>query len=139
MLPTDGFGDLRLVVDAVLERDDGRVRAEERPEGRGCGFRVIRFDAEQHDVHWTDVGRVVGRVEILADRPIGGLDRQAVAAERFEMGAACDQMDLGAAACEARPVVRPDAARPEDGDPHQTRSMAMATEPPPPRHRVASP
>jgi hypothetical protein len=47
MWPADRGGDLLLVVDAVLERDDGRARVEQRPETSRRRLGVVRLDAER--------------------------------------------------------------------------------------------
>ena len=85
--PADRLGDLGFVVDAVLERHDGRIRTDERPQTLRGRFRVVRLHAEQHRIHRPDFVGIVRRPKPVVLGPLGGLDRQAIPAEGVEMGA----------------------------------------------------
>ncbi|PYN40271.1 MAG: hypothetical protein DMD95_22315 [Candidatus Rokuibacteriota bacterium] len=113
--------DLVFVVDAVLEREHRRVRAQDRPEPRGRVLRVERLDAEENGVGARDALETLDR-----RRPHGGValdrgaDREPGAADRLEVGAASDHRHLGSPAQELRAEVAADATRPHDHDVHET-------------------
>ena len=61
VLRADGGGDLRLVVDAVLEREDARSWPEQRLEAGRGRLGVVGLHAEHHEVDRADRRRVVRR------------------------------------------------------------------------------
>src|SRR5207249_2144671 len=102
--------ELGLVVDAVLEREDGGLGTDDGADTLSGRLRVERLHAEEDDVGAGEVADVLhGRG---TDDPLaldGGSDAQPVAPDRREVLAACDQRDRLAGARELR------AAFPEDG------------------------
>ena len=113
--------DLVLVVHAVLEREHGRVGAQDRPETRGGVVRVERFDAEEHGVRPVDALEPLDgpgpydRVA-LARRP----DGEAGPLDRVQVRAARDEGDLLAGALELRAEVPADPTGPHHHDVHDT-------------------
>jgi hypothetical protein len=107
-----------LVVDPVLEREDGRLRAQEWTEAAGRLVRVVRLDAEEDEVDWSyfrwvcDGGET--KVEVAEQAP----DPQTVGAQRGELGPAGDERDVRAPHCQARTEVAAERTRAVDRDFH---------------------
>ena len=84
-------------VDAVLQRDDGGVGADQRLDGLARAFDVPQLDAEQHDIDHADLGGIIGR---LRRHQMGvaarALNFQAIALHGRQMRAARNEGDVGA-------------------------------------------
>jgi hypothetical protein len=114
----DRPGELVLVVDPVLQRQHRRALAQQRLQtGRGC-LGVECLDTKQHIVAGVDLGRVVGGRDLDREVALDALDPQAVLAERLEVGAAVDEVDVAAGLGEPAPEIASDPAGAVDGDPH---------------------
>jgi hypothetical protein len=51
VVPADGLRQQVHAVDAVLKRDDDRLRTDERRKQRGGGFGVVELDGEEDRVN----------------------------------------------------------------------------------------
>ena len=112
-------------VDAVLERHDRSLRADQRA-GRFAGaFEVPLLDRDEHDFRRTDSLRPVGR-EGRADMQVPGpaIDLEAAAPDRLQMRPARDQPDFVARRRQARPEDPADPARANNGDLHASAAAA---------------
>jgi hypothetical protein len=115
------LGEDALVLDPVLQREDDRPGAEGRPEGVRRGRRVVRLDADEHEVGGRRVGGPLDGARTDVERPVGAAeeDPQPLRAERRQVGAAGDQRDVVAAAGEQRAEVAADRAGAEDEHVHR--------------------
>ena len=77
--------------DAVLRRDDGGLRAEQRLEQRPGSRIVVRLQAEHDDVDRADLPRVVGRRRVRGEVATRAQHPYAVTAHRLEIRAARDE------------------------------------------------
>lgn len=125
MLAADRRRELLLVVDPVLEEEDGCPFAEQRGEPRGGRLRVVRLDAEEDVVRRAHLGGVVGRGQ--ADLEVAGhaADAEAAFAERAQVLAAGDQVDVRSREREPAAEVAADAPGSEDRHPHDAHIMTF--------------
>src|SRR2546422_6516637 len=108
-----------LVVDAILEGEDGRAGSDDGADALGGRLGVERLHAEEDDLGRGEATNVLDGRE--ADDGLaldGGADAQAVALDRRQMLAPRDQRDRLTGARELRAEVTADAARAHDDDVH---------------------
>src|SRR5437016_4682886 len=119
MTGAQDFVDRVLVVDAILEGEDGRVGSDDGADALGGRLGVERLHAEEDDLGRGEATNVLDGREADDGLALDGrADAQAVALDRRQMLAPCDQRDRLAAARELRAEVAADAARAHDDDVH---------------------
>ena len=80
---------------------------------------VVELHGKQHHINRPDLGRVVGRDDVLeVEIAVRTLDPQSVRAERLQVGAACEEGDVGAGLREPAAEVPAEPAAADDGDAH---------------------
>ena len=113
-------------VNAVLERDYRRVGSHQRLDRLTGGLHVPQLDAEQHEIHRPDAGRIVGR---LAGGNHGftaaAFDPQAVFPHGFQVGAAGDECDVGTGIRQGGPEGTADTAGSDNGYTHGSNSLSL--------------
>ena len=105
-------------LDAVLERDHHRVRADERGEPRGRAVHVVQLHREQHHVHRADRGRIVGGTHGQVQIALRAGDSEAALLQGGKVRAACNEGDVGARVEQASPEVAAHGAGAKDCDAH---------------------
>ena len=121
-------GEDLLVLDAVLEREDDRLGADDRTQYGGCRGRVVRLDADEHEVGPRSVRGVADGVHgWQVEGALGEPHGEAVAPERFEVLAARHEGHVVAALGEARAEIATDGAGSQDEDPHQSPTVSQWT------------
>src|SRR4029450_5762178 len=120
--------DFVLVVHAVLEREHGRVGAEDGPQATGRVLRIERLDAEDDGVSPRDTLETLDHRRtddaVALDRRA---DSEARAAHRFEVRAARHHRQRGAPTQELRAEIAADATRPHHHDVHETYDTLRAS------------
>jgi hypothetical protein len=99
--------------DAVLQRNDECVGAEEWSQRWNRFVELPRLDAEQHHVDRADVGGIGARHRVDVHVPEHAIDAQAVGANGSEVRSARDHGQVGARLGQACAEIRADAAGPE--------------------------
>ena len=82
-------------IDAILQRDDRRVRPDDRADRFAGRFDIPQFDAEQHQIDNADFCRIGGRVRGMnVDRPALALDAEPIPPDGVEMRASSDKRHI---------------------------------------------
>src|SRR5439155_26218712 len=84
----DSSGDLLLVVDSVLERDDGGVGAQKRFEKSGGLVRVVGLHAEEDEVTCAELSRIVARGDTNSEILVDTTNLEPVLLERSQVSTA---------------------------------------------------
>jgi hypothetical protein len=106
-------------LDAVLERDHLRLRADDRLDLLGGALGVPELHAEHHDVdRAADLGGLLDRAHLEVRVAVRALDRQAVLLHRREVPPPRDESHLVSALLQAAAEIAADAARPHACDFH---------------------
>src|SRR5437667_363977 len=108
-----------VVVEAVLEGEDGRVGSDDGADALGGRLGVERLHAEEDDLGRGEATNILDGREADDGLALDGrADAQAVALDRPQMLAPRDQRDRLAGTRELRAEVTADAARAHDDDVH---------------------
>src|SRR5690606_5188779 len=104
--------------DAVLSRDHGGIRAEQRLHLLGDLPGLVRLESDDHVVLWAQVGRVLGRRH-FRDLLFAINDQlKAVVLNRFQMRTASDQRNVDAGELQENTDMGADGARSVDTNLH---------------------
>src|SRR5262249_305095 len=113
-------------VDAVLQRDDRSVGADQRLDMRARALAVPQLYREQPEIDLADVGGIVGRLRWLQmGLAAAALDLEAGALHGGEMRAARDEGDIRAGLRQCCSKTAPDAAGADHCNPHQLLLMTL--------------
>ena len=95
-------------IDAVLQRDHRRCRANQRRDGCAGGLDIPQLDAEQYEINRPDGRRIIGSLR-RGDQGFAAaaLDAQAVRAHGLQMGAASNESNVGTGFCQGGPNAPP--------------------------------
>ncbi len=106
-------------VDAVLQRDDRGVGADQRLDFFARAFDIPKLDAKQHDIDSADLGGIAGG---LRRHQMGvaawALDFQSLALHGRKVRAARDKGDIGACLGQRRAESATDPAGADDRNAH---------------------
>jgi hypothetical protein len=98
-----------VLLHAILERDDARLRSHDWKERTGCTLGVPQFDAEHHQVHRADGPGIVGHIDLgQMYRLRTAFDGKAARPHGGKMCSARNEMDIGAPLREPRAEIAAD-------------------------------
>src|SRR5262249_19078231 len=116
--------------DAVLKRNDDRVRTDERRQRRQRAFRVVELHGEEHDIDWTDRSWIIsGRYVLNMHVAAGTFDSKTMLAHGRQMRAARDERHVCAPGRQPPAKITANAAAPKDRYPHGAHSIYFAGPP----------
>jgi hypothetical protein len=110
-----------VLLHAILERNDARLRSHDRKERTGRTFGVPQLDAEHHQVDRADAPRIVCHIDLgHMNRLRTAFDGKSVRPHGGKMRPARNEMDIGAPLREPRAEIPADPAGAHDCNPQDT-------------------
>ena len=85
MLSPDRPGELLLVLDPVLQRHHRRAVTQQRPQPGGGRVGIEGLHAEQHEVTWADVSRIIGGLHLYLEVALDAAYPQPVLAQGLQV------------------------------------------------------